>query len=308
MKRIIIQLTFLIFCAQLLSGQEYSDETFSFDDTLAPTQDVSYHARDLITLAAGFYGDGTDGNILMDIDDAIICSILSSEYVNQDTIENRTIDTSLDFGSLPGSFNVGSTGAANYTIPVYSPPGYKKMTPSLSINYSSSRQDGLLGVGWTLSGSSTIHRMPKTIHHDSVVGGIDMDEGDILALNGNRLVLSSGSYGESGSKYHTRMISFQTIEAFGTTGDGPGYFKVTANNGYEFEYGNTADSKVELDGETTIFAWKLNKVTDPNGNYILYEYDNSNSGQAYLTSILYTGNTNAECLHERNRNSVLVAV
>ncbi|MCF8347060.1 MAG: hypothetical protein K9G38_07595, partial [Bacteroidales bacterium] len=296
MKRIYTILALLFLFIHYTNSQVYTeqhaDRNFILDSSIVTVDNVSFTARDEIDLTEGLYAYTTVGNILFDIDQTLIFPILSSEYVDPGDVESRTRDASLDFGSVPGSFSVGSNGTANYTIPIFTSPGTRSLTPSLKLQYSSNGMDGMLGTGWNLSGGSTIHRLPKTMHHDSTVDGINLNQTDILALDGNRLVLTSGTYGTAGSTYETKFESFMEIEAYGIAGNGPLYFTVSANNGYTFEYGQTADSKVGLDGTNTILAWKLNKVIDPNGNYILYEYDNSQSGQAYLTNILYTGNDN----------------
>lgn len=288
MKKISAIIIFVILATQFAVAQDYEAKYFELDGVTGPTVTTTYTARDSIILSAGFDGDGTNGSITLGINEELIFSMESGEYVSQDAIENRDIDKSLDFGSLPGSFNVSSSGAASYSIPIYAPPGAKGSTPSLSVLYNSSMHDGLLGTAWTLSGSSTIHRMGKNFFEDdSVVDGINLDATDVLAIDGNRLVKVNDS------TYRTKFESYRIIKSYGTTGNGPSYFKVTDNKGNIYEYGNSSDSKIEVGSETTLLGWKLNKVTDPNGNYMTYEYDNSVSGQAYLKNIKYSGNSNA---------------
>ena len=46
-------------------------------------------------------------------------------------------NTDLPVGSLPGTADVSSLGAANYTIPIEVVPGTQGIQPSLSITYNS---------------------------------------------------------------------------------------------------------------------------------------------------------------------------
>jgi hypothetical protein len=52
------------------------------------------------------------------------------------------------------------------------PPGISGMKPELSINYNSNSGNGLLGIGFGLSGLSAIHRCSKTIATDGMKGGV----------------------------------------------------------------------------------------------------------------------------------------
>ncbi len=66
-------------------------------------------------------------------------------------------------GATQGAFAVDEQGTATYSIPLQVPPGTAGMQPELSLSYSSRSGNGLLGVGWSLGGLSTIHRCAATI-------------------------------------------------------------------------------------------------------------------------------------------------
>jgi hypothetical protein len=68
--------------------------------------------------------------------------------------------TSAQMMTLPGKFDVAASGAATYTILLSVPSGTAGMTPSLEIEYNSQAGNGLLGVGWSLSGLLSIGRCP----------------------------------------------------------------------------------------------------------------------------------------------------
>ena len=103
-------------------------------------------------------------------------------------------------GATPGQFDVTPTGGAQYTVPIAVPPGTAGMAPNLALSYNSQGGNGLLGIGWSLSGLSTITRCPKTIIQDgaSAVAGVQYNSSDKYCLDGQRLVVSNGGAYEIG--------------------------------------------------------------------------------------------------------------
>jgi RHS repeat-associated protein len=212
-------------------------------------------------------------------------------------------------GSTPGNFSVGSSGAANYSIPIAAAAGTGGVEPKLSLDYSSQGRNGLLGVGWSISGLSNIHRCPTNIAKDGFIDGIDFDENDRFCLdgqpliavdsNGNRLPQQEPSYGASGTEYRTEINNFSRIISYGSTGNGPSHFKVWTKSGEVMEYGKTPNSQINppLSGnaeQTDAICWLLNKVSDTTGNYMDIEYfENESTGENYPFKIDYTGNTTA---------------
>src|SRR5882762_10066574 len=70
-------------------------------------------------------------------------------------------------GRTPGSFAVSNSGTATYTIPIWSPPGPQAVQPSVALTYNSRQGDGYLGVGWGLTGLSSIYRCNLTYAEDT---------------------------------------------------------------------------------------------------------------------------------------------
>ncbi len=62
---------------------------------------------------------------------------------------------------------------------------------------------------------------------------------DRYCMDGQRLVLVSGTYGAAGSEYRTELDSFSRIVASGTAGNGVASFTVQTKAGLTMEYGNT---------------------------------------------------------------------
>ena len=172
------------------------------------------------------------------------------------------LQTVTSAGRTPGQFAVSAMGAATYQIPIWTPPGARGIEPKLALVYMSGGGDGAEGPGWSLSGLSSITRCGKTFVENGAPAPVTLTSTDDFCLDGNRLRVTSGTYGASGSQYQTEIANFSRVTASGTAGNGPSYFVVEGKDGLIYEYGNTADSKAYANGGTTPYAWMLNKVRD----------------------------------------------
>ncbi len=198
-------------------------------------------------------------------------------------------------GTTPGSFSVDGNGGASYTVPISVSPGTAGMIPGIALSYTKQVENPLVGVGFSVSGLSIVHRCGRTIALDGEKGGVNYDNNDRLCLDGQRLLPVSGSVcGTNGTEYRTERESFGRICAYrdpNFTGSGPEYFKVTTKDGGTMEFGVTADSRIEAQGKTTVRLWALNKVQDVKSNYytVLYN-ENPTNGEYSPSRIDYTGN------------------
>ena len=191
-------------------------------------------------------------------------------------------------GYTPGTFDVSSTGQATYTVPLWTPPGVNGVEPKVSLSYSSNnRSTGWISPGWSLSGLSQITRCQKTVEYDGVVTPIYLNKDDVFCLDGQRLELNSGGYGEPGSSYRAKIERFSRIVARDAAGNGPAWFEVTTKEGLIYEYGNTANSRAYLAGDFTPYLWALSKIRDRQGNNLIVDYATS-SGALAPTTIQYT--------------------
>ena len=191
-------------------------------------------------------------------------------------------------GRTSGSFAVSPTGAATYAIPLWTPPGPHGMQPNLALVYSSSARGGPVGIGWALAGLSSIYRCNSTVAQDAAPAAITLTLTDAFCLDGKRLRLTTGTYGEAGSTYQTEVADFSNVTATGTTGNGPSYFEVQGSDGRTYTYGNGGSSQV-LAGSTAS-AWLLNEVSDRPGNTMVITYSQSN-GSAVPSTISWTPST-----------------
>src|SRR5579859_4808316 len=152
-------------------------------------------------------------------------------------------------GSAAGTAGT-SGGGATYAVSIIVPPGRAGMQPVLSLNYNSRSGNGPMGVGWSLSGLSSIHRCPQTAEQDGQTVAVSYTANDRLCLDGQRLVLTNGSgsvtYGAATAQYDTEVTSYARITQVGTLTDDTGCFKVEQKDGRIFHYGGV----VSADGKT----------------------------------------------------------
>jgi RHS repeat-associated protein len=200
-------------------------------------------------------------------------------------------------GRTSGEPGVSVTGSARYSIPLAVPPGTNGLAPKLAIAYDSRDGNGLLGVGFRLAGLSQIERCPGTIAQDGALRPVSMDRGDRFCLDGKRLRLTTGTYGYAGSQYQTEVEEFSRITALGTSGDAPASFQLEARDGLVYEYGTTADSRVDAAGVAVPRAWALSRIRDRSGNTVEFWYaEDSANGSHRPARIDYTGNASAGTL------------
>jgi RHS repeat-associated protein len=194
-------------------------------------------------------------------------------------------------GKTEGAASVGATGSAQYVIPIWVPPGTAGMQPNLALTYDHRSTNTLLGIGWDLSGLSQISRCARTWAQDGQALNVRNISVDRFCLDGQKLRLSSGTYGANNAEYRTEIESFARVRSYGTAGNGPAYFVVERKDGLVYEYGNTGDSRIESVGQSTARAWAVNKIRDRSGNAILFNYTEDATNGAYrIASIQYTSN------------------
>lgn len=196
-------------------------------------------------------------------------------------------------GRTPGRFAISAVGSAQYSIPIWTPPGPRGIQPNLALSYDSRAAVGPLGVGWYVNGLGAITRCNKTYAQDTTPAPVALAASDGYCLNGNRLRLTSGTYGTTGSTYQTEIADFSNVTANGTAGNGPQYFTVQGRDGLTYQYGytdsngNGANSAVLASGASTVSQWLLSKVSDRAGNNYVINYTTL-TGTAVPNTILWT--------------------
>jgi RHS repeat-associated protein len=183
-------------------------------------------------------------------------------------------------GAVPGSFAVTDRGTASYSIPLQVPPGRLGMQPTLSLNYTSTKADGMLGRGWSLGGLSSITVCPAIVDREGRAKPPRYLTGDSpFCLDGQTLikVASNGNDAE----YRTEIDSFSRIVAHGpffvegVSGYiAPSSFDVFAKDGRILHYGETDNARVKLALTDRVVRrlWALSSIADRSGNVVHVTY------------------------------------
>jgi RHS repeat-associated protein len=197
-------------------------------------------------------------------------------------------------GTSAGGFTPAQNGAATYRLPIVVPPGTAGLQPGLGFSYNSQNPTSLMGVGWSLDGVPVVVRCRATVAQDGFSGGIKFNANDRFCLMGQRLIAISGGNGADGAEYRTEVDGFTRVISYGVAGSGPASFRAWTKDGKVMEFGVTADSRIEAQGQTSVLVWALNRVQDPSGNYLTVTYtENNTNGEFRPTRIDYTGNAGA---------------
>lgn len=215
---------------------------------------------------------------------------------------------------------VTPSGAFVYSIPIDLPPAVNKMAPSLALVFSSQNANGLVGVGTSLAGLSTIERINNgdginyTGSHDTFAFNVNA-WGFAPSPKTKLVQLPSTAPGVTANSYHTAQESWSNFVPQGTCGNGPCTWLRSDPNGTVYEYGGTGavGANVVWESDRNAFTntgltfqprgidmWALTKVTDRYGNYYTVDYAHSNmrnydggrSAVLYPETIKYTMNAN----------------
>ncbi len=183
------------------------------------------------------------------------------------------------------------TGAFSLDIPLDFPQS-RGISPQISIGYSSSTGNGLLGVGFGFLQSSicikTSRALPK------------YDETDVFLWNDSvELVLKTGEkYERENAQYLERhQQAFVLIEK--VTGLDGVYWKITHNDNSVQYFGEKECSRIYNPLKpNNIFRWLVSREIDSKGNEVIYDYENWGTGNnKYLTRVRYGNYHLEETLH-----------
>lgn len=176
------------------------------------------------------------------------------------------INKSHAVGEIKYMTKVDHSGAMTMTIPIEMPPNSKGSSPQVGLSYNSNAPNGVVGIGWSISGLSQINYTNKSIYYDGKAEGIKYNIDAAFILDGIRLIkLSSNA---TSITYQTEQGNIKVV----ATISGPilKYFTVYYPNGSVAIYGNT-DSMSSITS-----SYPLTKIYDLHGNTINYIYTYTN--------------------------------
>ncbi len=159
-----------------------------------------------------------------------------------------------------------------------------------------------IGLGWYFSDLIEISRCSRSLYFDNAFNPFKNDYTDVFCLNGQRLILSSGTYGYNGSEYKTELEGYKKIAAYGAQGLGPKYFKIFTKENLILTIGE--DSNAVLSqltpnniNITTISRWYINRIQDYSNNPIDFIFKKE-INYCYLDRIDYASNRSAQFVYE----------
>lgn len=173
-----------------------------------------------------------------------------------------------------------NTGTMKHKVVMKIPAGINGMQPTLNLSYKSSNGNGWIGTGWDLPFGVIV---PKTPEHSSTcpTGSLCKPvtiptKYMLVDQNGNQELVSDDE----------ENYSFKIIQEFRKIKKNGSYWEVTDTKGVKYFYGITTKLS---DAQNIPIKWYLDKIIDPFGNYIRFNYDSSGN-QISPSSIEYTGN------------------
>jgi RHS repeat-associated protein len=161
-------------------------------------------------------------------------------------------------------------GAMGTEVPIEL-PSFHGLEPAIKLTYSSTSGDGMVGVGWSISGFSSIQRTQPG--HGTPL----YNSSDIYVFDGQDLVPDTSM----GGGYSTRIKNYTRI-VFNSSSN---TWTVTGTNG------NVATLSPVYTTSLGTLSWGLTSVTDPKGNTVSFGWwcDGSPALQCYPSTVSYNG-------------------
>ena len=159
-------------------------------------------------------------------------------------------------GSATDGFVDLASGQARYSIPVSVLPGRAGLAPQVSLNYTSTIENGFVGVGWSLSAGGSIRRFKDRF------GVPQYDETDIYSLSSNigggELVLDPENL--DGDHFVTKQDALIKIERNTSTNT----WTAKTRSGFVYTFGGSSNAIVTRSNNTfdETNEWLLIQIRD----------------------------------------------
>ena len=175
-------------------------------------------------------------------------------------------------------------GSFSTAVPIQVPP-FHGIEPNLALTYNSSRGNGFVGVGWQLSGLSTIERASPG------EGAPGYDSNDIFLLDGRELIACvAGTVSPScdtGGTHAGEIENYLRIKQDTVSNT----WEVTGRDGTRTTYSAVMGPNAVLALDT--YRWAMASVVDTHGNTVTYNWwcDGTPAVECYPETVTYNGNT-----------------
>jgi RHS repeat-associated protein len=234
---------------------------------------------------AGDAGEGDPGTVPM--------------AIARPNIAPPPIAASSSAGRIPGSGSVTPDGAYSYVIPIDVPAGRAGMQPELALSYSSRAGNGIVGVGWSVSGPSMIHRCEAIVASGGVRRRVDPVNGTTFCLDGQRLVLVSGTANTAGAEYRTEIDTFTRVTVLTVSGNQPATWRAEYADKRIARFAWDTDQPLrrrvrdatgaQVSSEQARLVWPMTQLADRNGNAVEWSFDNLHSGVVGADAVMVPG-------------------
>lgn len=242
-----------------------------------PQKDTTYYYK------RNFFDFGETYKDQKSLDNSLHVNSLPQDLLSKQNVSFniKEVDRSKYVGQIPYTHDVTPTGGKSYTIPIETVVT-NGVCPQISISYNSQSGNELLGIGWGLSGLSSITIVNKNIYFDGEVSAPkSADSNFAFMLDGVRLVPSEKLYGypletTQGQILVQPVYSEKYKSAIR-------YFRVLYPNGTKATYG------IDNNKSETAYTYLINSLEDIKGYRIDFEYTQKNQGIDYISRIKYGG-------------------
>lgn len=229
--------------------------------------------------------------ILPEVEQQIIetATELRYGYTNDYVPTSFSIDKNKLVGEIPISSSMMPNGALTYQVPIDVYPGINGHQPQLSLNYNSFGGNGVVGVGWSIGGLSSIMRTVKNQYYNGKSEGVLVNKNDPFLLDGMRLIKISENASEI--KYETERGQIKATAYL--SGNLVRYFKVWYPNGNTGIYGSTDNTTISY------LAYPLTTLTDRFNNVVTFSY--TYSAHCHTINRITYGNASVEFSYNVSR-------